>query len=59
MAMFLSMPSALRSKHSPSSSVLYAFRWTKVVLAPGVLRSNSIACQGHGRGRAHWYGEEG
>ena len=41
--MFLSMPSALRSKHSPSSSTLYALLCTKVVEAPAVFDSNSSA----------------
>mmetsp|Transcript_10393 Transcript_10393/g.31961 ORF Transcript_10393/g.31961 Transcript_10393/m.31961 type:complete len:241 (+) Transcript_10393:443-1165(+) len=40
-AMFFSMPSALRSKHSASSSALYALWWTSVKSPPGTLASAS------------------
>ena len=46
--MFLSIPSAFRSKHSGSSSSLYAFRWTNVVVAPGVAFSTSSALRTYG-----------
>ena len=39
MAMFLSMPSALRVKHSSSSSRLYALSVTSFVFAPGTFAS--------------------
>ena len=48
MAMFLSMPSALRSKHSPSSSSLYALLCVKVVEAPALAFSKASALSTYG-----------